>query len=157
MWTDQGSLVYCVVWALLSLCFPSPGHWAATGQSSSKSQSLLPAAIKGVFAAVMQEMAVPLFLVLLGVRRSSGQACSESGGSSGERAPGFGFGFAQVWSCTLLSIEQPSSFWMNRAWTFCPGASPVLGCPGLCRAKQLRGVRGAPHQPHSAVGWEQPL
>lgn len=82
----------------------------------------------------MQEMAVSVFLELLGVRRSSGQACSESGGSSGERAPG-----VWIWLCPALelSLEQPRGFLLDDCaqehllcWAAAGLSKAAQGCPG---------------------------
>lgn len=89
----------------------------------------------------MQEMAVPVFLELLGVRRSSGQACSESGGSSGERAPG-----VWIWLCPALelSLEQPRGFLLDDSaqehllcWAAAGLSKAAQGCPGCSSAAPL--------------------
>lgn len=143
MWDRPG--FFRVVCALLSLlsAFPLLGAGLPQSRALPKSQSLLPAAIKGVIAAVIWEMAVLLFLerawrqeeLRSGVQRERRQLRA-----NGHR----GFGFARVWSCTLLSLEQPSVchvdfFWMNMAWSILPRS---ISCAGLLGAVWERSSSG---------------
>lgn len=138
-----------VAWALLSLlsAFPLLGAGLPQSRALPKSHSLLPAAIKGAVAAVIREMAVLLFLER-GLETGGAQVrrAVRAAAAPGERAPGIGF--ARVWSCTLLSLEQPSmcqvdSFWMNVAWSILPRSISCAGLLGAVRERSSSGTSRA--------------
>lgn len=170
MWDRPG--FFRVVCALLSLlsAFPLLGAGLPQSRALPKSQSLLPAAIKGVIAAVIWEMAVLLFLER-GLETGGAQVrhAARAAAAPGERAPG-------IWLCPGLELHfaQPgAAFSVPRGFLLDEhglehSAQEHLLCwaaRGCVGAQQLWGVQGAPRQPCSNLvpsavgwaGWEQPL
>lgn len=137
-----------VAWALLSLlsAFPLLGAGLPQSRALPKSHSLLPAAIKGAVAAVIRRW---LYFCSLNVAwrqeelRSGVQWERRQLRASGHRGlalPGSGAALCSAWS----SLQCAK--WIPFGWTwpgaFCPGASPVLGCSGLCGSAAAPGCPG---------------
>lgn len=153
--TGQGALFFSAVWALLSLlsAFPLLGAGLPQSRALPKPQSLLPAAIKGALAAVIQEMAVLLFLER-GLETGGAQVrrAARAAAAPGKRALG-------IWLCPGLELlfaqpgaacSEPSAFLLDEhglehsarvhllCWAAWGCAEQAQRCPGHSSPSPLR-------------------